>query len=173
VDWKTVNERLIRRGELILDTESLENHGKELQERYTPAFTAEPRPPYTPDNLVYLFEEHPFVQSASVVTRFSSIERRQRKQVVEVKVDTASDLDEVLGYAERLREVREVYDTGLIPVQWHLIGRDLPPSSLCEYTESRGMVKQIRRLDDGALVVYLEIVLFEHPLIACLNRFYR
>ena len=32
MDWKAVDERLIRRGELILDLESLGNHKKELQE---------------------------------------------------------------------------------------------------------------------------------------------
>jgi len=32
MDWKAVDERLIRRGELILDTESLGNHQKELEE---------------------------------------------------------------------------------------------------------------------------------------------
>jgi len=31
MDWKETDERLIRRGELILDTESLKNHGKELE----------------------------------------------------------------------------------------------------------------------------------------------
>jgi hypothetical protein len=31
MDWKTVDERLIRRGELILDLESLRNHGEELR----------------------------------------------------------------------------------------------------------------------------------------------
>lgn len=30
-DWETVNEGLIRRGELILDLESIENHEKELE----------------------------------------------------------------------------------------------------------------------------------------------
>jgi len=32
MDWKAVDERLIRRGEIILDTESLGNHEKELEE---------------------------------------------------------------------------------------------------------------------------------------------
>jgi hypothetical protein len=32
MDWKAVDERLIRRGELILDLESLGNHEKELEE---------------------------------------------------------------------------------------------------------------------------------------------
>src|SRR4030066_968233 len=31
MDWKAVDERLIRRGELILDLETLENHEKELE----------------------------------------------------------------------------------------------------------------------------------------------
>ena len=31
MDWKETDQRLIRRGELILDTESLKNHGKELK----------------------------------------------------------------------------------------------------------------------------------------------
>ena len=31
MDWKETDERLIRRGELILDLESLRNHGKELE----------------------------------------------------------------------------------------------------------------------------------------------
>jgi len=32
MDWKATDERLIRRGELVLDLESLKNHGKELEE---------------------------------------------------------------------------------------------------------------------------------------------
>jgi len=32
MDWKAVDERLIRRGELILDLKSLGNHEKELKE---------------------------------------------------------------------------------------------------------------------------------------------
>jgi len=32
MDWKAADERLIRRGELVLDLESLKNHGKELEE---------------------------------------------------------------------------------------------------------------------------------------------
>lgn len=31
MDWKETDERLIRRGELILDLKALENHGKELE----------------------------------------------------------------------------------------------------------------------------------------------
>ena len=31
MDWKKTDERLIRRGELILDLESLKNHVKELE----------------------------------------------------------------------------------------------------------------------------------------------
>jgi hypothetical protein len=31
MDWKKTDERLIRRGELILDLESLKNHEKELK----------------------------------------------------------------------------------------------------------------------------------------------
>jgi hypothetical protein len=31
MDWKAVDERLIRRGELILNLDSLENRGKELE----------------------------------------------------------------------------------------------------------------------------------------------
>ena len=31
MDWKETDERLIRRGELILDLESLKNHEKELK----------------------------------------------------------------------------------------------------------------------------------------------
>jgi hypothetical protein len=31
MDWKETDQRLIRRGELILETQSLKNHGKELK----------------------------------------------------------------------------------------------------------------------------------------------
>lgn len=31
MDWKTTDERLIRRGELVLDLESLRNYEKELE----------------------------------------------------------------------------------------------------------------------------------------------
>jgi len=32
MDWKAVDERLIKRGELILDLESLKKHEKDLEE---------------------------------------------------------------------------------------------------------------------------------------------
>ena len=67
--------------------------------------------------MLYLFEEQPEVHSASIVKRHPSLHRDELKRVVKVKVFSASELGEVLSYAERLPEVREVYDTGLIPAR--------------------------------------------------------
>ena len=103
-------------------------------ERHNPVLVVEPKPEYTIDNLVYLFEEHPFVVSATPVTRYTSIHRDKRAQYVEVKIDTAEDLDEITRYAQRLHEVQEIFNAGLIPIQWHLIYRGIQPSSLCDFT---------------------------------------
>ncbi len=46
-----------------------------VDERHNPIIVAEPKQEYTTDNLVYLFEEHPYVLSATPVTRYTSIHR--------------------------------------------------------------------------------------------------
>jgi len=95
------------------------------EERYNPIIVAKPRLGFTVDNLIYLFEEHPFVISARPVSRFMSIHRDKKSQYVEVKVDQGDDLDEVVRYGERLNEVEELFNIGLIPIQWHLIYRGI------------------------------------------------
>jgi DNA polymerase elongation subunit (family B) len=119
-----------------------------LIDRHHPVFTAESAEGYSADNLQYLFEEHPEVHSASIVKRYPSLRRDKVKKVVEVKAYSSSELREVLSYAERLPEVREVYDTGLIPVQWYLIHRGVPPSSLCNVEEDKGRLEGITVIDD-------------------------
>ena len=124
-------EPYIRDRHVHLWFKTLEGNVIHLRDRYHPVFTAEPAKGYTAENVQYLFEEHPEVHSASIVKRHPSLHRNELKRVVEVKAYSVSELGEVLSYAERLPEVREVYDTGLIPVQWYLIHRGVAPSNLC------------------------------------------
>jgi len=119
-----------------------------LRDRLHPVFAVEPAEGYSAENVLYLFEEHPEVHSASIVKRHPSLHRDELKRVVEVKAFSVSELREVLSYAERLPEVREVYDTGLIPVQWYLIHRGVAPSNLCRVEENRGRLTRITVIDD-------------------------
>ncbi|TRO61446.1 hypothetical protein E2P71_00560, partial [Candidatus Bathyarchaeota archaeon] len=126
-----------------------EGRAVRVDERHNPIIVAEPKQEYTIDNLVYLFEEHPYVLSATPVTRYKTIHRDQQAQYVEVKIDQAEDLDEIVKYAERLNEVKEVFNVGLIPIQWHLIYRGIQPSTLCEFNETNGKLETIDKLDDS------------------------
>ncbi|TRO56091.1 hypothetical protein E2P71_02125, partial [Candidatus Bathyarchaeota archaeon] len=126
-----------------------EGRAVRVEERHNPIIVAEPKPEYTIDNLVYLFEEHPYVLSATPVTRYKTIHRDQQTQYVEVKIDQAEDLEEIVKYAERLNEVKEVFNVGLIPIQWHLIYRGVQPSTLCEFHEINGKLEEIEKLDDS------------------------
>ena len=119
-----------------------------LRERHRPQFIAEPAESNRPEDLVYLFGEHPFVTKAKVVERYTDLSRETLKRVVEVTVEQADDLRNVIKYAEKIREVHEVYNTGLIPIQWHLIQKRLPPSSLCEVEEKNGELVDVEVLDD-------------------------
>ncbi len=119
-----------------------------VEERHNPVIVAKPKSGYTVDNLVYLFEEHPFVVSASPVTRYTSIHREKKAQYVEVKVDMVDDLEEVVRYGERLHEVEELFNIGLIPIQWHLIYQGIQPSALCDFTEEKGRLTSIEKIDD-------------------------
>ncbi|MEE8354845.1 MAG: DNA polymerase domain-containing protein, partial [Candidatus Bathyarchaeia archaeon] len=62
-----------------------------------------------------------------------------------------------------LPEVEEVYDTGLIPVQWYLIHKDVAPSNLCTVEERDGRLKSMEVVDDEASIEPppFEILLFE------------
>lgn len=123
-------------------------HVIQLKDRYYPTFLAQPKKEYTVDDISWLFNEHPFVHSTKIVERHPSLRRERKEKIVQVKVDASDDLDAVLRYAKRLHEVQEIYNTGLIPIQWHLIHRETPPSSLCEITESQGIIKTVNRLND-------------------------
>ena len=66
-----------------------EGRAVRVEERFNPVIVVKPKPEYTIDNLVYLFEEHPYVLSATPITRYTSIHRDIEAQYVEVKIDTA------------------------------------------------------------------------------------
>ena len=126
-----------------------EGKAKRVEERHNPVIIAKPKPDYTIDNLVYLFEEHPYVISATPVTRYTSIHRDRKAQYVEVKIDTADDLDEITKYGQRLHEIEELFNIGLIPIQWHLIYRGIQPSTLCDFWEKDGKLERFEIIDDG------------------------
>jgi len=126
-----------------------EGNAVRVEERHNPVIVVKPKPAYTVDNLIYLFEEHPFVISATSVTRYTSIHRDEKAQYVEVKIDTAEDLEEVTRYAQRLHEVDEIFNIGLIPVQWHLIYRGIQPSMLCDFWENNGKLERFEIVDDS------------------------
>jgi DNA polymerase elongation subunit (family B) len=121
---------------------------KKLRERYNPQFIAEPEKGYSVDEVQWVFEQHPFVTSTSVVERHPTLRREKLKKVVNIKVDTDDDLDNVLKYAERLKEVKEVYNTGLIAIQWHMIYKGIQPSSFCMVDEKNGRITSIHKLKD-------------------------
>jgi DNA polymerase elongation subunit (family B) len=120
-----------------------------LRERCRPSLVTEPADSNKPEDLVYLFEEHPFVYQAKIVDRYSTLSREMLKRVVEVTMDLVEDLDEVQRYAENLPEVKEVYNVGLVPIQWHLIRKGFPPSRLCEVEVRRGVLEGVKMLDDS------------------------
>jgi DNA polymerase elongation subunit (family B) len=126
-----------------------EGKAVKVEERHNPVILAKPELDYTIDNLVYLFEEHPYVIAATPVTRFTSIHRNKKSQYVEVKIDTIDDLEEVTKYAERLQEVEELFNTGLIPIQWHLIYRGIHPSSFCNFWEKNGKLLYFEVINDS------------------------
>jgi DNA polymerase elongation subunit (family B) len=134
-----------------------------LQERHHPRFIAESKAGYTVGNIGYLFDEHPDVHATRIVDRFTTLSRKERKKFVEVSVYSARFLDSILEYAKRLPEVEEVYDTGLIPIQWYLIHKDVAPSNLCTVEERDGRLKAIEVVDDDSSVEPppFEALLFE------------
>jgi DNA polymerase, archaea type len=129
-----------------------ENKALKVEERHNPIIIAKPKPDYTIDDLIYLFQEHPFVLSSTRVSRYTSIHRKQISDYVEVKIDQTEDLDEVLNYAQGLVEIEEIFNVGLIPIQWHLIYRGIQPSTLCEIREQNGKLESIEKIDDSARI---------------------
>jgi DNA polymerase I len=123
-----------------------------LKDRHFPTFIADPKNDFTAEEVEYLFEQHPLVRSIRIVDKYPTLGRKRLKRVVEVKVDCADDLDNVLKYAKLLPEVNGVCNSGLMEIQWHLIYRGLPPSSLCELEVSGERVASIKRMDDDEVL---------------------
>jgi DNA polymerase elongation subunit (family B) len=82
------------------------------------------------------------------VKRFDTIHRDSIGRYVEVRIDTAEDLEIVQRYAQYLPEVEELFNVGLVPVQWHLIYRGLKPSGFYDFTVEKGKLGSIEMVDD-------------------------
>ena len=120
-----------------------------LTERYRPRFAAQPSPSIAIEGLCYMFEEHKMVHSAQPADRYTSISKEQLERVAEVRVDSLTSLDKVIEYAKSLKEVKEVFDIGLSPIQWYLIERGVAPTSLCEFEGQGGVIKSVKSLEDN------------------------
>ncbi|MFP3951284.1 MAG: hypothetical protein ACLFVP_03965 [Candidatus Bathyarchaeia archaeon] len=120
-------------------------------DRYHPEFLAEPRG-CTPESLCSLLERNPRVRSTEVVERYPSLRRYALKRVIRVKVDSVRCLERVLAHADEMDNVKDTYNKGLTQIQWYLIYRDVPPTSLCSVEESEGVLKAIERRDDGGRI---------------------
>ncbi|MDP2900989.1 MAG: DNA polymerase domain-containing protein [Candidatus Bathyarchaeota archaeon] len=142
----------IRGKDAHLWIKTVEGEALHLTERHRPHFVAEPGPGFDVDDLCYLLEEHKLVHSARPVERYPTLRKERLERVAEARVDSASCLDKVVEYARSLREVREVYDVGLSPIQWYLIEKGVAPTSLCEFEAEGGILKGIKALDDGGLI---------------------
>jgi DNA polymerase I len=91
------------------------------------------------------------VHSAEPVERYTSLSMERLERVAEVRVDSAQHLDKVIDYARGLREVKEVFDVGLSPIQWYLIERGVAPTGLCEFEAQGGALESIRALEDDGI----------------------
>jgi len=122
-----------------------------LSERYHPRFIAQPQERFQVENVIYMFEEHPLVHSVKVVHRYPTLRKEKLEPVVEIRVDSAQCLDKVIRYARSLKEVKEVFDVGLSPIQWYLVERGVAPTSLCEFEAMDGVLKSVKVIegDDG------------------------
>jgi DNA polymerase elongation subunit (family B) len=122
-----------------------------LLDRHHPFFIAKPLSHLDPLKISWLFERHPLVYSTKIIRRYPNLSRDKRLKVIGVKVDEPGDLDRVISYGGRLIEIEGIYNTGLIPVQWHLIYADVQPSSKCIIDENMGRIRKLTRIDDDGL----------------------
>lgn len=121
---------------------------RRLIERYRPTFTAKPIEGFPPEDLEWLFEQHPQVYSTKTVEKYPDLTRDKKVEAVEITVDQPSDLESIITYGKQLREVDQVYNTGLDQIQWYLIHHDTPPTSQCTINHQKNRIKTITRLDD-------------------------
>ncbi len=132
----------IRGKEAHLWFKTTEGETLHLTERHHPRFTAQPTPGLAVDDLCYLLEEHKLVCSAEPVERYTTLAMDHLEQVAEVRIDSTQSLDKVVEYARSLREVKEVFDVGLSPIQWYLIEKGVAPTSLCEFEAQGAALKE-------------------------------
>jgi len=139
----------VRGKEAHLWLKTVEGEVVHLTERHRPHFMAQPVSGLNIDDLCFLLEEHKLVHSAVSAERYPDLRRDHLEKVAEVRVDSVPSLDKVVAYARGLREVREVFDVGLSPVQWYLIERGVAPTGLCEFEAEGSVLRGIRAVEEG------------------------
>ena len=48
--------------------------------------------------------------------------------------------------------MEDLFNTGLIPIQWHLIYRGIQPSIFCNFWEDKGILRHFERIDDSEFI---------------------
>ena len=143
---------------------TVEGETLHLTERHRPRFAAQPAPGLAVEDLCYRLEEHKRVHSAQPAERYASISKDRLERVADVRVDSAQSLDGVVEYARGLREVKEVFDVGLSPIQWYLIERGVAPTGLCEFEAQDGVIRGMKALgDDGVEPPPFRVILIRLP----------
>jgi DNA polymerase elongation subunit (family B) len=137
-----------------------------LRERHRPRFLVETKEGVPVEVLRSILEGHPLIYSVSETPRFTDLKRSEKKIFAEVRVDSVDCLEEVIGYTRSLREVKEIYDVGLAPVQWYLMDKGVAPTSFCEFEEEEGVLKYLKTLEDDWVVEPppFRLIRFQAPL---------
>ncbi len=154
----------IRGKEAHLWFRTVEGETLHLTERHRPRFAAQPALGLAVEDLCYRLEEHKMVHSAQPAERYASISKDRLERVADVRVDSVQSLAGVVEYARGLREVKEVFDVGLSPIQWYLIERGVAPTGLCEFEAQDGVIRGMKALeDDGVAPPPFRVILIRLP----------
>jgi DNA polymerase elongation subunit (family B) len=130
---------------------TVEGETLHLTERHHPRFVAQPISGHNVEDLCYQFEEHKLVHSTQPVERYTSLSKERLERVTDIRVDSIQHLDKVVEYARGLREVKELFDIGLSPIQWYLLEKGVAPTGFCEFEADDGVLRSIKALEDSGI----------------------
>jgi DNA polymerase elongation subunit (family B) len=119
-----------------------------LEDGYRPDLYAEPSVGVSPEDAASLLGSHPNIELVEVEERRCSIYSMERRRVLHIIVDRASNYRKVLRDLERSGLLESLYNVDLLHVQRYLFTKGFAPASRVEVEHDGAELRRVEVLED-------------------------
>jgi len=120
------------RGGAALWIKTEDGRAVKLTDRYEPDFYLELKDGVDPEAARDRILEHPNIADTPIERKYTSVNNREKSPVLHVQVDSPNNVKRVLRDLQKIPEIRQFFNTDILPVQNYLFKKHFAPTNKVE-----------------------------------------